>query len=415
MKRHLYVFAALAALFGLGNAAPARADAVTDWNRHATTAITVVARQPPPVAALSFAMVQGAVYDAVNAIDHTYRPYLAAPVANPWDSQGAAAATAAFRVLSTLFAAQAPGLRTLYEASLAQEPNGSAKDGGVAAGEQAAAAMLAARAHDGRGGSPVIQVGSTPGAWRPTPPVFLLDPASWLANVTPFFVSDVEALRSDGPNALSSKAYARDFAEVKEIGSASSTTRTADQTQAAFFWHDTVGPWHSVFRSLAEREGLSTAASARLFAMVYLAAADGGIACWNDKYHWSFWRPVTAIREAAADGNPETEPDPGWTPLLFTPPFPEHPSGHSCASSAIVHTLQQFFGRDRVTFTGTASTGSTRSYTSFSQALEEVIDARVWGGIHFREADVQGARIGKDVAKELRKRYFRPLRFDSTT
>jgi hypothetical protein len=229
-------------------------------------------------------------------------------------------------------------------------------------------------------------------------------------------------LRSDGPNPLTSVAYADDFNEVKELGSLTSTRRTADQTEAAIFWQDH-GPalWNRVLRALAASRGLDIAENARLFAMENLAAADGAIGCWNDKAYWNFWRPITAIREAATDDNPATEADPNWLPLfdpatpqfgspLVTPGFPDHPAGHGCISGAIVHTLQNFFDTDKIAFSAFSNrTRTTRSFDRFSQALKEVIDARVWGGIHFRTADVQGAVLGKKVAHYLQKHYFQPV------
>jgi hypothetical protein len=323
---------------------------VTDWNGYAATAIVATATQPPPAAVLSFAMVQGAVYDAVNAIDRGHRPYLTQPPARPTDSNDAAAATAAFRVLAGLFPAQQPTLQTLYDASLAvvaDTPPG-AKAGGIAAGEAAAAAMLSARANDGRFGPFTAVIGTTPGTWRPTPPLFAPDPAPWVGNVRPFVMPNAEMLRTDGPNPLTSRAYARDFNEIKLAGALHSPIRTPDETSAAIFWQDhAFALWNRAFRTLAAARHLSIADSARLFASENLAAADAAIGCWNDKYRWNSWRPITAIREAASDANPSTEPDASWTPLfdpatpvaappaLVTPPFPEHPSGHTCAAGAI--------------------------------------------------------------------------------
>jgi hypothetical protein len=302
--------AALATVVWLAVPAVAQADAVTDWNVHATNAI-LSAPQPPQVAALTYAIVQGAVYDAVNAIDGGHNPYLGAPPANPWDSQDAAAATAAFRVLAALFPTQLSILQTHYEDSLAAIPDGPTKDGGIAVGEAAARTMLAARANDGRGAPFTVIIGSLPGEWKPTPPAFIVDPTAWIANVVPFLVPSAQMLRSDGPNTLTSAAYAEDFNEVKEVGSLNSTKRTGDQTDAALFWQ-TNGPalWNGVTRELGSREeGLDEADRARLLAAVNLTAADGVIGCWNDKYYWRFWRPVTAIREAATDGNPGTDAD----------------------------------------------------------------------------------------------------------
>jgi hypothetical protein len=430
-KRVLGLVAAAASLAVLAVPAVARADAVTDWNLIASGAIVGTAGQPPPVSALSFAMVHGAVYDAVNAIDQRHQPYLVEPAANPWDSKDAAAATAAFRVLvgfpdlTGLFPAQLPTLQPLYDAYIAalpDEPVGS-KAGGIAVGEEAARAMLTARQGDGRGGGPGTLVGTEPGVWRPTPPFFAQDPAPWVGNVRPFLVPNAEMLRTDGPNALTSAAYAEDFNEVEELGSLTSTTRTPDETEAAIFWQDhALALWNRIFRTVAATQRLDIVANARLFAMENLAAADAYIGCWNDKYVWKFWRPITAIREADTDGNPATEADPNWTPLfdpatpvltpppLATPPFPDHPSGHNCIAGAITNTLQNFFGTDKIAFSVVSNkSGTRRSFDRFSDALKENIDARVWAGIHFRTADVQGAALGKKVAHYLDTHYFHPV------
>src|SRR5215831_1976417 len=230
MGRHLparraRIWAALAAaLAAVGAPSVARADAVTDWNAIASTSIAVTAAQPPHPASISFAMVQGAVYDAVNAIDGGYQPYLSRPAANPWDSEAAAAATAAYRVLASLFPLQQPTLKALYDpyiANLPDQPAG-AKAGGIAAGNAAADAMIAARANDGRGGAFTFVFGTMPGEWRLAPPTFALDPAPWVGNVTPFMIESPSQFRSDGPNPVASAAYAADFNEVKSVGSKTS-------------------------------------------------------------------------------------------------------------------------------------------------------------------------------------------------
>ncbi len=419
-------------LIALASARVTRADAVTDWNAIASDAIVVTALQSPPASALSFAMVQGAVYDAVNAIDRGYRPYLVRPPSNPTDSKEAAAATAAFRVLvgfddlPGLFPTQQPTLQPQYDtyiAGLPDNPPGS-RAAGVTIGETTARAMLVARMNDGRFGPPPDLYPPAPGIWRPTPPFFANDPAPWVGNVLPFIVPSAEMLRTDGPNALTSTAYTEDFNEVKEIGSLTSTTRTADETDAAIFWQDHAHAlFNRIFRTLAASQNLGIADSARLFAMENLAAADAAIGCWNDKYYWQFWRPITAIREADTDGNPDTEADPTWLPLfdpatpvcsgapLATPPFPDHPSGHACATSAFVYTLKNFFGTDKIGFSAFSNKScTTRNFDRFSDALKEVINARVWAGIHFRTADTQGAVLGKKVARYLKKHYFQPVR-----
>ena len=383
------------------------ADMVIQWNANAQTAIIATAGQGPTVAYLHLAMVQGAVYDAVNAIEGGYEPYLGAPAtADPSDSSPAAVATAAHDVLWALFPSQRPLLDAQLAASLATIPDGPSKTGGIEVGAAAAAAMLVERTDDGRfvPFTPVEGFGA--GQWRRTGPVF--EPAPWVGNVRPFIVADAEALRSDGPNGLTTDAYTTDFNEVKALGSLTSPTRTADQTDAALFWQaNGAGLFNSILRQLADTQDLDIAEAARMFAMADLAGADGAIACWNDKYSWNFWRPITAIREADGDGNPATVADPTWTPLFTTPPFPEHPSGHTCISGAVVETLQSFFGSDKVSFSTFSSfSNSTRNFDRLSVAMREIIDARVWAGIHFRTADAQGHVMGRKVAHELTKSYF---------
>jgi hypothetical protein len=398
------------------------ADAVIDWNGYAQTAIFSTG-PTAHASTLSFAMVHGAVYDAVNAIDHRYQPYLRVPRASRHASQDAAAATAAFRVLAALHPDQLPTLQDRYDASLGAIADGRAKRRGIAAGEAAAAAMLAAREHDGRlpAGTPYpFPLGTAAGEWRVSPPLTAVDPAWWVGNVRPFLIGRGDRFRTSGPNPLASKAYARDLNEVKRIGAFDSPVRTADQTTAAIFWQaQPMMLYSGVMRDLSARYRLSTAGNARLFGMVTLAAADGAISCWNDKYHWRFWRPIDAIRLAGSDGNPLTTGDPTWRPLfdpatpatppLATPSFPDHPSGHSCVTSSVAHALQDFFGKDKIAFDVASPRfpGQPRHFRRFSDLLQEIVDARVWGGIHFRAADEQGAGIGRKVAGWERRHYFR--------
>jgi PAP2 superfamily len=388
---------------------------VVEWNGNAQAAIIGTARQGPTVAYLHLAMVQGAVYDAVNAIEGGYEPYLGSPSgADQSDSAPAAVATAAHRVLLALFPGQQTTLDAQLEASLAQVPDGAAKTGGIEVGAAAAAAMLNARTNDGRFSPFTVTQGDEPGEWRSTAfvnGVPVVEPAPWVGNVRPFLIPSAEALRSDGPNALTSAAYAEDFDEVKRLGSLTSAVRTADQTDAALFWQaNGAGLFNAIFRQLVAAQDLDIAEAARLLAVANMAGADGVIACWKDKYYWNFWRPITAIRQADTDENPATVADPSWTPLFGTPPFPEHPSGHTCVSGAIVETLQDFFGTDKISFsTFSTFSGSTREFDRFSEAIEEIIDARVWAGIHFRTADTQGYVIGRKVSHWLEKHYFRPL------
>ena len=396
-KRFMLVAAVVGALTA---PAVARADTVTEWNQNASTAFMVTAAQGPQLSVPNMAMVHGAVYDAVNAIDGGYEGYLlTSRVATPSDSKEAAAATAAYKMLSHLAPTQQETFDAQYTASLAGIPDGSSKTRGIAVGNAAAAAMIAARTDDGRFGSFRFAVGTLPGQWRPVLPAFVNDPNAWLKDVRPFLLRSGSQFLSEGPLALTSHKYAREFDEVKTFGSATSTARSVDQTHMARYWAENPPlTWTRVFRTISTQQGLSLADNARLFAMLYLTAADALIAVWNDKAHYSFWRPITAIREAGSDGNPHTLADPAWLPLIATPPYPENASGHSGLSGSIVATFQAFFGTDKIGWTDTNNAGLTRSFTRFSQAIDEVVDARVWSGIHFRTADEQGAKIGRQVA-----------------
>jgi hypothetical protein len=388
-------------------------DQVLAWNQHAYDELIVFLPPPnnsPAVAGLHMAMVHGAIYDAVNAIAGGYQPYLGAPaMADPSDSEDSAAAAAGYGVLLTLVPAErADELKAYYDASisaiLAAGVPPASVDGGVAVGEAAARRMIEARTGDGRYGDPTWPVGYDPGEWRPLADGLAGSNFYWIGKVKPFLVPNAVMFATDGPLDLSSSAYATEFDQVKSLGAANSTTRTADQTAQALFWADhAVAMWDRIFRQLSQDQHLSTAENARFFAMMFLTSADAIIACQQDKARWLFWRPQTAIREAATDGNPATVADPTWTSLLGNPPYPDHPSGHNCASSAIVHTLRDFFGTDRMSFSATRAVSPigpiTRSYSRFSQALDEIRLARVYGGIHFMTADAAGASLGRKVAK----------------
>ena len=403
----------------------AQADVLNDWNVIAQNQ-TIAIRPTAHGQMRGIAMVQGAVYDAVNALDPDYQPYLvdlAALHAQPFGSRDAAIATAAHDVLvKIVVAGQVAGLDSSYAATLMAIPDGPIEDEGVRVGAAAAVAMLEARKNDGFMSAFTFNIGLEAGDWRPVTPA-ALDPDPWVGNLKPFLIESPSQFRSDGPNPLTSAAYAEEFNEVKEIGALNSSTRTADQTTAAIFWQFSPVPlWNRLARDLSAAHSVGVADEARLLAMINLAGTDAAIGCWNDKYYWNFWRPRAAIREADTDENPATEADPTWeslfhpstatTPPIATPPFPDHPSGHGCLSGAVLNTFRDFFGTDKVGFDIHSGRfpGQPRHFDRFSHALKEVIDARVWGGIHFRTADVQGAVLGKKVAHWLKKHYFQPVR-----
>jgi hypothetical protein len=304
-------------------------------------------------------------------------------------------------------AARLATIDTAYQAALDAIAPGPAKAGGIATGEAAAVALLAARAGDGRFGPFRFTVGTMPGEWRPTSGVN--DPFAWLKDVTPFVLRNPDRFRGRGPHGLSTRAYAADFNEVKVVGSLVSAVRTPGQTAIAEYWGLTNGAAtiSSILRSVANGQGGTLADHARLLARAYTNAADALIVTWRNKARYSFWRPVTAIQEAASDGNPATEADPAWQSLIANPPYPEHPSGLSALGCAVADTMRHFYGSDEATFSGTTQGNVTRTFTSFSEVCADIVDARVWSGIHFRFADEEGAKIGRRVAHWGNRHAFR--------
>ena len=414
-RRAVVLVVAVAVSTALAAPSSAGASAATQWNLNATNALIVTGGQAPPVSMLHLAMVHGAVYDAVNAIDGGYTPYLVSPDATPFDSQDAAAASAAYRVLLSILPAQTASLTAMYNAAIDPSviPDGLAKTRGIAIGLAAANAMIAARTGDGRFGAPGFTVPAVlePGDWRPL--ASGNDPNGWIRNVTPFLINSASQFRTKGPWPLTSPQYAREFNEVKSVGAKTNSTRTQHQTDAALYWAVHPGrTWSRIVRGIDMDRGLSTADGARLYAQIYLTAADSAISIWADKEYWGFWRPLTAIREAASDGNPATEADPTWDSLIANPPYPDHPSGHLGLSGSHIETLQEFFHTDQIGWTdtipATATTPAmTMSYSKLSDALNEIIDVRIWSGIHFRAADEQSAHLAKEVAKWRKHHYFK--------
>ena len=443
-KRFLWPIAAASAglvaalgVFGASAAPPAEADAsaVMQWNLNAVTTLTGLpapAGGAPPTAQIYMGMVQGAVYDAVNAITPKHsRPYLLNRRFGNRASDEAAVATAAYMVLKSIVetvpdnllptkATLLASLALQYGAAKDAIPDSPFKDQGIAAGTAAAQAMIEARQGDGRFGPSQWVPNPNPGHWDPVAPngAIVQDPTPWAGGVAPFLMQSSSQFRSQGPHTLTSAAYTAEFIEVKAIGGdgvVTPSTRTADQTYIAKWWQSTpVASWNAVARQLIARNHLDAADSSRLLAMQNLAAADAAINDWNDKYHFDFWRPFQAIRKAASDGNPATSPDPTWTPLLSAP-YPDHVSGHLGLDGAHTGVLQMFFGNApaggyEITSSFVNPGGpATRPFTSFNQALDELIQARIWAGLHFRNADVQGRQLGSDIANFAAENYFQPV------
>jgi PAP2 superfamily len=306
-------------------------------------------------------------------------------------------ATAAHGVLVGLFPDQQAGdsgLDATYVAYMAAIRDGRAKARGIAVGERVAAGILRLRADDGRTTVvPYVQAPPGPGVYEPTGPIVL---GTNLPQVRPLVLGAAAQFRPPGPPALTSRQYARDLNEVARLGRADSAARTPEQTDTALFWTDNdIAQWNRGMLRLAAREGLDAVHTARMLALAHLAGGDAMIACFDAKYHYRFWRPIHAIARADTDGNPATAPDPTWTPLRTTPPFPEYPSAHACHSGALATVLTALFGSGRVDFTlDSLVTGKTRSYPRFADVPRDVNDARVWAGFHFRGSDVAGSILG---------------------
>jgi len=388
-------------------------DMVLDWNSHAAGAIVGVAGLRPERGLIRLAMVHIAIYDAVNAIDgYPFRSYGVTPNVTAPASREAATAAAAHDVLVALFPSQQADLDAKYSTSLAGiNDSAESKTNGISVGQQTASGILALRSNDGRDAVVPYTPGSGPGVWMPTPPGFLAAAAPEAAHVQPFALNSPSQFRAEPPPALTSDTWTRDYNEVKSLGSSTSTTRTAEQTDIGRFWSDQpILQWNRGWRKISIDRGLSLSDNARFFAMLATASADAIIACWDSKYAYSFWRPVTAIRAGDTDGNPDTEPDSNWIAIVVTPNHPEYPAAHGCFSGASTHTLKFFFGTDNVDFTLDSNvanlTNSERSYGSFSQALGEVLNARVYGGMHYRNSTNKGAKIGKQVSKFVTAHFF---------
>src|SRR5262245_33453712 len=345
------------------------ANVVLEWNQLALHAVGQ-ARLSPVFVSRDLAITQAAVYDAVDAIDRTFEPYHASVHASHGASLEAAAAQAAHDTLSTLFPAQAGTFDSALAADLAGIPPGLAMQG-VTVGHEVAQQILDWRSTDGSTAVVPYTPGTDPGDWQPTPPANLPALAPQWRYVTPFAMTSGSQFRPAPPPALDSAAYAADFNEVKDLGRTNSTTRTEEQTQIARFWNDGLGTafaygyWNKIAQGVAADEQLSLVKDARLFALLNIATADALISCWDAKYEYNLWRPVTAIRAADTDGNPATEPDASWSPLLVTPNFPSYTSAHSTVSAAAAGVLTALFGADYQFTVAAEGVSYTRSFTSF--------------------------------------------------
>jgi membrane-associated phospholipid phosphatase len=374
---------------------------VVDWNKELLTILGTPGAQPATVhPTRSLAILQAAIYDAVVSTTHSGRPYLFALDAPAGARPDAAAAEAGHDTLAALYPSFKPALDQQLVRELNTIPNGIAKQEGAEVGHLAAGLTLAARADDGSSVTPpAFTPGTTPGAYRPTPP-FVNGAAftQWSA-VTPFVLQRADQFRPPAPPALTSAAYAQAINEVKSLGQVNSSSRTADQTLIAKFWP---GPIWITWNEIAEKAALAhrsnLVATSRLFALLNLSFADTVIAFYDAKYHYNFWRPVTAIRDATGAGNPAVTADPSWTPLL-TASDPSYPGAHSAISAAGATVLTSFFGKHvRISVTSDTLPGVVRSFDSYSAAATEAGLSRIYGGVHTRLDHQAGTKLGQNVA-----------------
>ena len=395
------------------NHAVSDGSAVRDWNSITMAALAADTTRPVQVSFLYTAFVNAAMYDAVVGVDGRYEPYLLRTRAPRGTSDVAAAVTAAHEVLLTYIPAQAASLDAHYASSLAAVPDGPGKTRGIAYGLLAARTLIASRVGDGRDAPVLFTQPPAPGVWRPTPPAGAPMAVPWLGAIRPLMLRSGSQFGEPGPPpALTSSRYTRDFRETKAYGSVTSTARSPEQTATALFFSGNAYVQYltALLDQVSER-GLDLVHAARLFAGVTMATSDALVSIWHAKYLYGFWRPVTAIREADTDGNPATTADPAWTPLLATPPYPDYVSGYAGVTGAFTTALATVLGsRDlRLHLTSTAVPGTVRSYHSGAVLRGDVVNARIWLGIHFRTSDVAGDRMGRQVARWVLDRYLRPL------
>jgi hypothetical protein len=385
----------------------AHADTVTDWNEKAVTAV-YAARFSPDMQSRCLAIMHVAMFEALNSIAPRYASFRAKLQAEPGALPEVAAAVAAHHTLVRLLPDQAKDFDAALQAALAKVPEGAGKGAGVRLGERAATAILSEREQDGSTAAITYRPYTTPGKYVPT--VF---PASstWNA-VKPFALKTGNQFRPPEPYALSSAQWAADYNEVKRMGAKTGSQRTPEQNDIARFWQITgTATYNPVTRHVAEVKRLDLLDSARLFALSSLATADAAVAIFDAKYAHNFWRPVTAIRNGDLDGNDATELDASWEPMIATPMHPEYPCAHCTFQGAAAGVLQVMYGDTvpRVSLTSTAAPGVTRSFERLSDYVKEVINARIYEGVHYRTSGEVGAVLGRRIAEEVVRNNLQPL------
>ena len=392
---------------------------ILQWNRVLQETIRTPGQQPATIFPVrSFAMMHAAMFDALNSIEGTYTPYLIQVHGSRQTSSEAAAAQAAYAVLVALYPTRQSIFADELSSSLSRIPWHRAAQG-IRIGQIVAETILAVRANDGWNVAlPPYVLPLTPGNWQPTPLANAPAGFTHYPAVLPFAIGSGTRFMVNPPPTMTSEEYTRDFNEVKEIGSATSTTRTADQTKVAQLWANVNTPttvffvWNNVARTVSIARNLSTAQTARLFALFNIAFHDSLLTTFTSKFQYGLWRPVTAIRRADEDGNPNTAPDANWSTLIGTPPYPSYAGNMLGAGTAHSTILALFFGRDDIPFQHTweGAGGATRSYPGFTAMADEAANSRIYGGIHFRFDNVAGQSAGRNVANYVFLNFMRPRR-----
>ncbi len=396
----------------------AKADVVLDWNEIAVN--TAIANGQNPFAQARYAAItQLAVFEAVNAVTRDYQPYLGSIVAPHGASADASAIQAAYRVLSIYFPASASMLSTARANSLALIPDGQPKSKGIATGDAAALAMIALRASDGSS-PPLVKIPGppVPGEYQATPSCPIMNGIAvgtlfqW-QNVTPFGISSASEFLLEPPPALWSHEYAKAYDEVMTVGSLDSTERPQDRANVVLFYAASTPTFvfNLAARQVSQQKGRSLSENARDFALINMAISDGAVTTFFNKYHYNFWRPETAIRAGDIDGNRKTDPDPNWVPFIVAPCFPSYPSAHGTLSGAGEEVMRRLYGEagHAITLSNPAVPTIVLQYRSFRQIIDDISDARVYGGIHFRTDQDAGARLGRVVGETIYKNNLRAV------
>jgi hypothetical protein len=395
----------------VGTVSPAFANIITDWDEKAIAAVTSMASlggTNPYMAQRMMAMVHAAMFDAVNSIERRYRPYLVELPAQPSTSQEAAAAAAAAAVLATIDAKTADQMKAARAAYLASIPDGAAKSDGIKLGETVAAKVLEARLNDGSDAPDAYRPRTAPGVYVPTP----ITISSMWPDMRPFAMTTGSQFRPKPPIALESKEWARDYNELKEYGGQNSTKRTAQQTETARFW--LVGPpvaYHPFVRKLVTAKQMSVVDSARFMALVAVGLNDAIVAVLDAKYHYNFWRPITAIRNGDIDSNLATDREATWQPIAPTPMHPEYPCAHCIQSGSVAGVVKAVLGTadiPEIAITSPTAPGVTHRWTSMTALTEEIASARIWAGFHYRFSTRVGTEMGLQIGEYIVKTVMQP-------